>query len=194
MTIAASVSSKSISLCHAPPSGGCITRTASCPRRVEAYSARSARSSPQPHASRLCSASSSGETSLPRAGLAVADWAARGATPDRDGGNFHRAAPSPRVRTRVAAHAASAGEAHDIAVWATSTPFAAGRRSENSCIFRMPPKHAQPASRRHARPDSRDAPSRRDVLRVRDAIAQGLRVRNVEARVLQPPAAPGDGR
>ena len=75
---------------------------------------------------------------MPRAGLAVADWAARGATPDRDGGNFHRAAPSPRVRTRVAAHAASAGEAQDIAVWATSTPFAAGRRSENSCIFACP--------------------------------------------------------
>ena len=166
MTIAASVSSKSISLCHAPPSGGCITRTASCPRRVEAYSARSARSSPQPHASRLCSASSSGETSLPRAGLAVADWAARGATPDRDGGNFHRAAPSPRVRTRVAARRERRRR--------KTSPCGPRRRlsrleddpKTHSCIFRMPPTHAQLASRRHARPDSRDAPSRRDVLRV----------------------------
>ena len=88
-------------------------RTASCPRRVDAYSARCSSNSRHPHASRLCARSVSGLTSLPRAGLvpaaAPAD-PARETTVDREYA-LHRVTPLPRGR--VAAHAASAGEAHD---------------------------------------------------------------------------------
>ena len=72
MAMAASVSSRRISLSHAPPVGGRMVRTASCPRRVDAYSARCSSNSRHPHASRLCARSVSGLTSLPRAGLVPA--------------------------------------------------------------------------------------------------------------------------